>query len=74
MAAGFGVLSVGEAGRQEWDDFESGCTAGYERWLLANPGHPEAADVRRRADAHRAGYLRGYRGVLGHSFLELVAL
>jgi cyclopropane fatty-acyl-phospholipid synthase-like methyltransferase len=73
LAAGFRVLAVGEATQQEWDAFESGYSAGYERWLLAHPDDPDADDVRARAAEHRGAYLRGYRGILGHSFLELVA-
>lgn len=72
--AGFRVLDVAEASQQEWDAFESGYSAGYEHWLLDHPDHPAAAEVRERADAHRTGYLRGYRDVLGHCFLHLVAV
>jgi SAM-dependent methyltransferase len=74
IGAGFRVLDVAEASQQEWDAFESGYSAGYERWLIENPDHPAAGEVRERADAHRSGYLRGYRGVLGHCFLQLVAV
>ncbi|HYY11403.1 MAG TPA: class I SAM-dependent methyltransferase [Kineosporiaceae bacterium] len=74
VASGFRVLSVAEAGQDEWDAFESGYSAGYERWLVANPGHPEADVIRQRAHEHRSAYLRGYRGILGHAFLELVAV
>ncbi len=75
LAAGFRVLDVAEATQQEWDAFESGYSAGYEHWLLncANDD-PAATEVRRKADEHRFGYLLGYRGVLGHSFLQLVAV
>ena len=73
LDAGFRVLAVGEASQQEWDAFESGYSAGYERWLLDNPDDPDADDIRARAAQHRRAYLRGYRGILGHSFLELVA-
>jgi SAM-dependent methyltransferase len=73
LDAGFRVLAVGEASQQEWDAFESGYSAGYERWLLDNPEDPDADDIRARAAQHRRAYLRGYRGILGHSFLELIA-
>jgi predicted RNA methylase len=72
--AGFRVIDVAEATQAEWDSFESGYSAGYEHWLLDHADDdPAAAAVRREADEHRAGYLRGYRGVLGHCFLQLVA-
>jgi SAM-dependent methyltransferase len=73
IAAGFRVLAVGEASQEEWDAFESGYSAGYERWLLDHPDDPGADDIRERAARHRSAYLRGYRGILGHCFLELVA-
>ncbi len=74
LAAGFRVLAVGEASQEEWDAFESGYSAGYERWLLDHPDDPGADDIRARAAQHRSAYLRGYRGILGHSFLQLVAV
>jgi cyclopropane fatty-acyl-phospholipid synthase-like methyltransferase len=74
MAAGYRVLSVGEASVDEWDDFESRWCAGYERWLLANADHAEAPAARERVDDHRTRWLHGYRGVLGFAYLTLVAL
>jgi cyclopropane fatty-acyl-phospholipid synthase-like methyltransferase len=73
LAAGYRVLSVGEANDDEWDDFESRWCSGYERWLLVNPDHPEAPAARARVDDHRARWLHGYRGVLGFCYLTLVA-
>jgi cyclopropane fatty-acyl-phospholipid synthase-like methyltransferase len=73
MAAGYRVLHVAEANNDEWDDFESRWCSGYERWLLANPDHPEAPAARERVDDHRARWLHGYRGVLGFCYLTLVA-
>jgi cyclopropane fatty-acyl-phospholipid synthase-like methyltransferase len=73
IAAGYRVLSVSEANDDEWDDFESRWCSGYERWLLVNPVHPEASAARKRVDDHRAGWLHGYRGVLGFCYLTLVA-
>lgn len=74
VAASFGILDATEATQQEWDSFESGYSAGYERWLIDHPDDPAAAEVRQRSDEHRSAYLRGYRGVLGHCFLQLVAV
>ena len=73
QAAGYRVLSVGEANDDEWEDFESRWCAGYERWLLAHADHPEATAARERVDDHRARWLHGYRGVLGFCYLTLVA-
>jgi len=72
---GFAVAGVREATLDEWDEFESGFNAGYANWLAAHPdGHPDAAEVRNRAARQRDGYLRGYRGVLGMAYLQLVAV
>jgi cyclopropane fatty-acyl-phospholipid synthase-like methyltransferase len=73
IAAGYRVLSVGEASDDEWDDFESRWCAGYERWLVAHADHPEATAARERVGDHRARWLHGYRGVLGFCYLTLVA-
>ena len=73
--AGFMPLRVSEASLAEWDEFESAYSACYTRWLANHPpDHPDAADVRERARRQRDGYLRGYRGVLGLAYLELVAV
>ncbi len=73
--AGFAVAGVQEADLDEWDDFESGFTAGYAHWLATHePDHPDAAEVRLRADRQRAGYLAGYRGILGLAYLQLLAV
>lgn len=68
---GYRPLAVAEATGEEWDSFESRYLLGWERWLLANPAGPGADDVRARADAHRARWLGGYRGVLGFAYLTL---
>jgi precorrin-6B methylase 2 len=69
---GLRPLLISEASADEWDEFESNYAVAWERWLLENPGHPEAETIRARADRHRAGWLRGYRGVLGFAYLILV--
>jgi SAM-dependent methyltransferase len=72
---GFAVLGAGEASLDEWDEFESGFTAGYARWLVAHPDHhPEADRVRDLAARQRTAYLDGYRGILGLAYLRLMAL
>jgi SAM-dependent methyltransferase len=71
VAAGFRPLRIETSARSEWEEFESGFMAGSEEWLLANPDHSEAPQVRDQLDAHRAIWLRGHSGVLGFAFLTL---
>ena len=73
VAAGFRPLLVSTAGRDEWEVFESRYCGGMERWLLANADHPDAGSVRTAIDTHRAGWLHGYRDVLGLAYLVLAA-
>ncbi len=74
-AHGFAVVAVHEATLDEWDEFESGFTAGHVRWLAGHdPGHPDAAGVRERIERQHAAYFSGYRGVLGLAYLQLVAV
>ena len=75
VAHGFAPMAVHEASLDEWDVFESGYAAGWAAWLAEHdPDHPDATDVRGRAARQRAGYLGGYRGVLGMAYLELLAV
>lgn len=71
IAAGYRPLDVSSATQREWDRFESLWCAGRERWLLAHPDHPEAAEARAVVDRHRDGWLRAYRGILGFGYLIL---
>ncbi|MEO5651938.1 MAG: methyltransferase [Marmoricola sp.] len=74
-ALGFAVAGIGEAAQDEWDAFEAGYCARYATWLATHPAdHPDAGEVRDRAAGQRNGYLRGYRGVLGMAYLQLVAV
>jgi ubiquinone/menaquinone biosynthesis C-methylase UbiE len=72
MASGFRLLNLATANLDEWDSFESRWCAGRERWLAANPGHPEFDEVKAVVDEHRDGWLHGYRGYLGFAYLTLV--
>jgi SAM-dependent methyltransferase len=75
VAAGFMPVAVHEASLDEWDRFESGFSAGYASWLAEHdPQHPDAEDVRARAARQRSAYLKGYRGILGMAYLELLAV
>jgi predicted O-methyltransferase YrrM len=72
---GFAPVVVQEASLAEWDDFESGFTARYATWLADHePGHPDEAEVRERARRQRDAYFRGYRGILGLAYLQLLAV
>lgn len=70
-AAGWRTIHAGEADQREWDDFESSFRAGRTEWLLANPDHPRAADIREWLDDREGGYVTVYRGVLGLAYLVL---
>ncbi|SEG95150.1 Methyltransferase domain-containing protein [Actinacidiphila yanglinensis] len=71
VAAGFRPSWIETASLAEWDDFESGYQSDAEDWLAAHPAHPRAAETRARLDAHRAGWLNGYRRHLGMAYLTL---
>jgi cyclopropane fatty-acyl-phospholipid synthase-like methyltransferase len=73
VAAGFRPLRIQTATRGEWEEFESGYAATAEEWLLANPDHPEAGQVRDRLNAHLSIWLRGHRDVMGFAYLTLGA-
>jgi Methyltransferase domain len=75
VAGGFMPVAVHEANIDEWDQFESGYSARYATWLAEHgPDHPDAGEVQARAARQRAGYLNGYRGVLGMAYLALLAV
>lgn len=71
IATGFRPLRVEAVERSEWDDFESDIQADKEVWLLANPDHPKAAEIREQTDRNRDWWLRGHRGLLGFAYLTL---
>lgn len=73
--SGFALHSAAEASLDEWDAFEAGYTARFDRWLAEHgDAHPDATAVRARAEEQRDRYRRGYRGVLGFAYLELIAV
>jgi SAM-dependent methyltransferase len=55
----------------EWDNYEWSWVGSLTEWALDNPGHPDAAEALAFARAHRDGWLRGYREVLGFATLVL---
>ncbi|MEW1865231.1 methyltransferase [Streptomyces sp. NPDC088194] len=71
VAAGFRPSWIETASAAEWEDFESAYQSDVEDWLAAHPGHQLAEETRTRLDAHRATWLRGYRGHLGMAYLTL---
>jgi len=71
IAAGYRPLFVETANRDEWERFESGHLADWERWLHRYGDEPEAAEIRAKADTHRNQWLRGYRHLLGFAYLTL---
>lgn len=68
---GWRVIHLSTASQLEWDDFESAFRAGRQEWLLANPGHPRAAEIRDWIDARERQYVTVYREVLGFAYLVL---
>lgn len=72
---GFAPVAVHEATQSEWDAFETGFTARYATWLAGHePDHADAVEVRERAKRQRDAYFRGYRGILGLAYLQLLAV
>jgi SAM-dependent methyltransferase len=69
--AGWRVIHLSTASSLEWDDFESTFRAGRQEWLLANPGHPRAAEIRDWIDGRERQYVTVYREVLGFAYLVL---
>ncbi|MBB5868252.1 SAM-dependent methyltransferase [Allocatelliglobosispora scoriae] len=71
IAAGFRPLRIETATRGEWEEFESGLAADREEWLIGNPDHPEAAEIRAALDSQRSIWLRGHRDLMGFAYLTL---
>ena len=44
---------------------------GTAEWLLANPGHPRATELRDWLDGREREYVSGYRGTLGMAYTVL---
>ncbi len=72
-AAGWTPVYAHVSSEAEWDDYEWSWTGTLARWSLTHPNDPLAAEALAMSQAHREGWLNGYRGVLGFVTLVLVA-
>lgn len=70
-SAGWRVIHRSSADEREWDEFESTFRAGQQEWLIANPGHPRAAEIRDWLDQREREYAGWYRGVAGMAYTVL---
>ena len=64
-STGLRVVSLIASSEDDWDRYESLHWQTLDRWLAANPGHPQAEEFRARGAAHRERYLRWERAVMG---------
>ena len=68
IEAGFRPEWIEAASREEWDDFESGVAADVEEWLAGHPDHPQAAEIRAKADYQPGTTFRVFLDPAGHPF------
>ena len=64
-STGVRVVSLIASSEDDWDRYESLHWQTLDRWLAANPGHPQAEEFRARGSADRDRYLRWERAVMG---------
>jgi Methyltransferase domain len=64
-STGVRLVSLIASSEDDWDRYESLHWQTLDRWLEANPEHPEAAEFRARGAEYRDLYLRSERGSLG---------
>ncbi len=62
---GLPVVSLIASSEDDWDRYETLHWQAVETWLAANPGDPDAADVRQRHEHWKRNYLRHQRELLG---------
>ena len=67
------LIDLHEATQDEWNHFESRMVRNQELWLVENPDHPEAEQLRSRLDSARHSWLTGHYGHMGFTTLVLVA-
>jgi predicted O-methyltransferase YrrM len=59
------VVSVIASSEDDWDRYETLHWQAVERWLDANPDHPDAPEIRSRHERAKRNYLRYQRDHLG---------
>jgi Methyltransferase domain len=64
-SAGVRVVSLIASSEDDWDRYETLHWQALDRWLEANPEHPQAEEFRASGIAHRDRYLRWQRAVIG---------
>jgi SAM-dependent methyltransferase len=64
-STGVRVVSLIASSEDDWDRYESLHWQTLDRWLAANPNHPQAEEFRARGAADRVRYLRWERAVMG---------
>ena len=64
-STGVRVVSLIASSEDDWDRYESLHWQTLDRWLAANPGHPQAEEFRARGAADRDRYLRWERTAMG---------
>jgi len=68
-STGVRVVSLIASSEDDWDRYESLHWQTLDRWLEANPNHPQAEAFRARGAADRDRYLRWERAVMGWAIL-----
>ena len=64
-SAGVRIVSLIASSEDDWDRYESLHWQTLDRWLAANPDHPQADEFRVRGASDRDRYLRWERAVTG---------
>jgi SAM-dependent methyltransferase len=67
--AGLSLVATIVSSDDDWDRYESLHWHAIEEWLAANPGDPDAAEIRDRHDRARDVYLHHERDLLGWTIL-----
>jgi SAM-dependent methyltransferase len=68
-STGVRVVSLIASSQDDWDRYESLHWQTLDRWLMANPDHPQAEEFRARGAAQRGRYLRWERAAIGWAIL-----
>jgi len=63
--SGLPVVSVIASSDDDWDRYETLHWQAVEQWLAANPGDPDAAEIRSRHVQYKRNFLRHQREHLG---------